>query len=366
MKDSNGNLIKVTLFESYLTKFLIEHPDFFKSTYLKIFSQIQNIYALNEKVASFHRATYSIESLFQAEYSSYKNIADICQKFDLFAAGYYLKLYCDAILVPDLIENYQEQQAFDKIPSLSLLCQYTLFNQKSTRNHVYNYLKNPFLFDETNRGVVIKGYDDDDENDEDENNEPSQFSYLLDLKYEIQEEEDVEQTTNLKTRKLGIAEINSTPKDLIEYFEKSHEPSQFSYVPDRQSNVGKWLTHHNLPIITGSSGTARDFLGQLLKIVKLDPNEIQLLIISLAATLVAKGHHSYFEVMIILDRFGFKLTSTSDLLAFYEQTLPQTILTNPEYMEFKNSENGAFLLKDIVSQLDDSPDCLELPKITIG
>lgn len=145
-----------------------------------------------------------------------------------------------------------------------------------------------------------------------------------------------------------------------------YEPSQFSYKPNRESNVGKWFSKHNLPIISGASGSAIDNLALIFSLIKPTHSEIQLLMISLAATLIAKGHHSYFEIIILLDGYGFSLKSVNTLFDFYEQTLPRSIILSESYLRFTNSLKGAKLLEGISDDLEFDDDFQKLPILSIG
>lgn len=330
MKDSQGNVIEVTLFESYLSKYLIENPKFFEPVYQKILTAIQEIETLNQSNNRFNRVMFSIYSLLLLEFEEFKNIQDLKDNFNLFAANHFIRVFSDNIVKTNLITVFQKQEFTKRIPSLSVLCQHTLFKQSSDNNLLIPFLKPKKLFHENNRGVTL-----------------------------------IKDADSVSTNKLGIATIETTPKDLLMYFPEAHYPAQFDYTPNRLSNVGRWMTQYNLPLISGSSGTARDYLSTLFCIIKLEPNEIQLMIISLAATLVAKGHHSYFEVIILLDRIGFKLQSSTNLLELYEQTLPKCIRLSESYIQFKNSDVGANLLDTITIDLSHDCECEELPSFRL-
>ncbi len=333
MKDVNGNLIFVTVFESYLSKFLSENVHYFEPVYQKVLSALQEVILLNQPDNTFDRVMFTINSLVRSEYHDFKGLQDLKENFNLFTTNYYIKLLCENVLKSNLVKVLPTCPPIKEIPSLSVLCQHALFKHPKNKKQLSTFLKPEALFHEDNRGVSV-----------------------------------LDDVSIISTRKLGIATLEHTPEDLVDYFPEPHESAQFEYTPNRMSNVGKWMSKYNLPIISGTSGSAREYLSTLLEFVKLEPMEIRLLLVSQAATLVAKGHHSYFEVIILLDRFGFKLQDVPDLYSFYEQTLPKSIVVSDLYQQFKHSKVGATLLENISADADADADCQskELPTLMIG
>ncbi|MDP1603105.1 MAG: hypothetical protein Q8M03_07555 [Legionella sp.] len=323
MKDAVGNLISLTIFESYLSKYLIENTHFFEPVYQKILSAIAVIANENKSNRAFDRTLYGVLSAVNDVYPHYSTIESITNNFNLLVATYFLKLFFDGKL---LSKSTATQLEVKSLSTISAICKHTLFRHP---HELAAYLKPIALFDERNRGVIPL------------------------------------QTTRKSTTKLGITTLENTPPELANYFVSPHDPAQFEYKPDPESNVGRWFTKHNLPIIAGTSGSASLFLTEILQITTLDPFEIQLLVIGLAAGMIAEGYHSYFEVMIILDRIGFKLQSTATLCEFYEQTLPKSILSTDSYIAFRDSPQGVALLDGITDNSSESTS-RELPGLTIG
>lgn len=331
MKDSLGNIISATLFESYLSQYLIEHPEYFEPVYQKILASIEAINAQNATDPLHDRMMYNITSLMMQEFKEFENIQSLREKPNLFTINYFFKSFCDSFLKTGKVKVSYERKPSDQIPSLSSLCLHSLFRSPSGSKALYSYMRPKELFHENNRGARL-----------------------------------AEKPSNESTRKLGITTIETTPEELLLYFPEPYQPSQFEYVPNRKSNVGKWMDKYNLPIISGSSGSAVDYLCSLISLVELEPGEIKLLLIGLAATLVAKGHHSYFEIIIIMDRFGFKLRDTTDLYSFYEQTLPKEIVLSESYQQFKNSKVGTSLLNGITVGCEQSNSSRMLPDLSIA
>lgn len=312
--DSQGNVTDATLFESYLSKHLIENTEFFKPVYFKILDAIHNLAELNKSNKWFNRVMYMLDSTMRMTYEESPSPQELKEPFKLHMVTHYITLFCDLFLKTDAMKDFMP-------------------NSESARGHsklVIRQLKVKALFDEVNRGVIF-----------------------------------LEEPLFAPTKKLGITTFENTPEELQSYFADKYQPAQSEYQPDRTSNVGKWLTYYNLPVIAGSSGTARDYLGWLSMLVVLEPDEIKSLIVGLAASMVTRGHHSYFEVMIILDRYGIKLENADDLLGLYEQTIPEEIRLSDSYLQFINSSNGKVLLNDIICS-EAMPTFTNLPILKIG
>lgn len=330
MKDSEGNIIEVTLFESYLAKYLIEHPEFFTPVYEKILKSLEAIHELNTPDSNYDRLMYSLYSVMKDQFPGFKGLQFLKDSPDLFAMNYFLKLYCDYFLKTDKIRFFPERA---KLPASSLteLCLYSLFKSQSSRKSLAAYLRPKELFHENNRGAKA-----------------------------------TESESLPVTRKLGIATAENTPPNLNSYFSEPYSPAQFEYKPNRESNVGRWMTKHNFPIISGTSGSAGDYLTYLISAIPLNPREIKLLFVSVAATLIAKGHHSYFEVMLLLDRFGTKFQDAPDFYSLYEHMLPQEIVASDSYQEFKHSMVGAQLLDGIQFDPEESRPSKMLSSLSLG
>lgn len=68
--------------------------------------------------------------------------------------------------------------------------------------------------------------------------------------------------------------------------------------------------------------------------------------------LVAKGHHSFFESMILLNESV--------------QVIPQQITESESYQQFKESKQGRVLLQGINDDLEDEVECEHLLSLGIG
>lgn len=308
--DKNGNYISVTLFESYLSKCLVELPEkYFKPVFVKLLMGVKEVIELNRHDRGFDRLVFVVDSLMYQRFKDYKGLVNLIELFDVFMASEYLKIFSDSILKNGKIQHYPKEEPSHGLPSLKSLCKLSMFKDLASKQSFQSFLKPDALFLERNRGAILKS-----------------------------------KVSKIRTRKLGVCTIANTPSELLHYFPHEEQPAQLDFVPDRKSNVGRWLMQLNLPIISGTSGSARDFLELSFSFAFLNREETQLMMVALAAVMVAKGHHSYFEVMIMMDRTGCKLKLTDDLYSFYEQTIPQSILESEEFQAFKESKSGAQLL----------------------
>ena len=66
----------------------------------------------------------------------------------------------------------------------------------------------------------------------------------------------------------------------------------------------------------------------------------------MAVYMVALGHHSFFEVMLVADKVGLKLQEKDTLLDFYLQCIPQSIQQSPQFKSFIDGKTGGQLIKE--------------------
>ncbi|BCA95885.1 hypothetical protein TUM19329_22460 [Legionella antarctica] len=74
--------------------------------------------------------------------------------------------------------------------------------------------------------------------------------------------------------------------------------------------------------------------------------EYQLLGILVASSTISLGHHSFFEVLRPLSFFIGELEEKSNLLEFYEQTIPEDIRLLPSYKS--HIENYSKLIDEVI------------------
>ena len=110
--------------------------------------------------------------------------------------------------------------------------------------------------------------------------------------------------------------------------------ARFLYRPDESSFVANWLRDRHLPVIAGSSGSTEMLFSRVMPLVELTNEDIQMLVFAQACSMLANGHHSLFEALLVADHFGLKLSNKETLLEFYLQCVPEKIRTDQSFIEF--------------------------------
>lgn len=294
--DSKSNLINVCLFESYLAKCVLENQTIFQNSFLTMISGIQYFFEskspkldqlLQTKPKRFNldRELFSIFTCLRIEYPGYDSFQSLKERpFNLSACCYFIKLLADKILKPDYS------------PSSSP----SFFPNGQEKRSPYSPLRPSLLFDNENRGVI-------------------------DL------ETDVVPTTSI-----GIVESAHQPDDLKSYFQREIYPSMSLYVPKEDSYVALWLRKRNLPVISGSSGSTELLFSRIFPLIEISPEEMKMIIFAQALDMVAQGHHSFFETILVAEFFNlghFPMEKT-DLLTFYMHWVPPFILRMPWFNQF--------------------------------
>ena len=322
VRDEKNNNVAVTLFETYLSKFMLEHPEFYQQIYFKLFDSIDHFVSnnpeKNETIKAFMqvappgfslpRYMYSVFSRVELSYSGYSSFEQLKVNFNLQPADYFIKIIADELLktrTKQITLNSSNCSAFF-VPSYS-----------GTRSP-FNNQRCPELFDDANRGVSPALSTDGAEDEED-----------------------------LDNRDIGIVSTRYTPFELQNYFKQSTNGARFNYQPKEDSYVAQWLRARNLPVISGSSGSTEMLFTRILPLVSLTYEETRILIFTQACSMLANGHHSLFEAMLVAQHFCHKLDDKETLLEFYLQCIPESILASPQFVEFLDSELVKPLLLDM-------------------
>ena len=114
LRDDKNNLIAVALFETHLSKFILEHPAFYQTIYAKVFQAIHNFFYkdphqnaalqafLRNKPAHYdlERHLYTIFSRLNEQFPEQTSMRTLNDCFDLPSADYFIKLILDDFLVP--------------------------------------------------------------------------------------------------------------------------------------------------------------------------------------------------------------------------------------------------------------------------
>ena len=313
--DEKSNLVIVCLFETYLAKFILEHPEFYQEIYTKALDRIQHILLtdfidnpqLNQSVDSkktnydLHRHIYTIFSQLHGNYREQSSFDSLKREFNLSAADYFIKLIIDNFLTPPPVLN---------VTPTSRLSMFSVEPRRSP----FKPSRSPLFFSEDNRGV-LEIFSDSDEYEE------------------------------ITTHSIGIVSQYFTPSDLTSYFNIPVSSARFNYEPNETSYVAQWLRCRNLPVISGSSGSTEGLINLLFPFLDLTKEEKEIMIFAQACNMVANGHHSFFEAMMIANHLRFfNVTDKDNLLDFYLQCVPEPIRSHPEFIELLKSSPMQSLL----------------------
>ena len=329
--DEKNNLVVVTLFESYLAKFVLENPRFYQGVYYKIFDAIAN-YLLESPEKNIDlqlflqngptnftvsRYIYGVFSRVNSFYPEHHSFETLKSNFNLLAADYFVKLISDELLNKTQCSpiDFGSQKSESPLSWGSP----GFFASSLGKRSPFNPNRPAELFSEKNRGV---------------------FPIL----HEDREGEDMDEP---ESRDLGIVAKEFTPPELTNYFEEPVYSARFYYQPNESSSVATWCRRRHVPVISGSSGSTEMLFSRIMQLVLLTPEETKMLVFAQACSMIANGHHSFFEAILVADHFGLKLTGKDTLLEFYLQCVPETIHTDPHFIEFLESETVHPLLLDV-------------------
>ena len=332
-RDEKNNLVCVTVFESFLAEFILNQTRSYESIYLRVFNAIEHFVTnepdKNEAIQTFlhkggfknnmDRYLYSVFSQISSFYPGYSSFSDLKTNFDLLVSDYFIKLLCD-----QLLNTTQSEASRSPSQSEGPASSPGFFIRSGSTRSPYNASRNVLLFSNDNRGVIFRTIQEDIEESECEES----------------------------TRDLGIVSKDHTPERLINYFKQPIYSARFNYQPLETAFVARWLRERHLPIISGSSGSTDAILTRVLPLVQnsafpLNQEEIRILIFTQACSMVANGHHSLFEAMLVVDDFGYKLKDTDSLLDFYLQCIPDVFRADPAFIEFLASDEIKPLLLDM-------------------
>lgn len=311
MKNYKNNILNVCLFESFLAKYFLEHPEIFTELLDKIYNAIESFIELNANNTEFDRCCFSIFSLMSKQDSSINDFNAVKQSRSLIVADTFLKYF---------IERTSACSKLNFLPlnnTVHAVVHTGLFKQAKFNTEVLlNKMRPEFLFSEKNRGVF-----------------------------------ELELVDESATRTIGLLAAEDVPAELTNYLTFDNYPSSQLYTPNEDSWMAKWMRAHHLPIISGASGGVGKTLSGLAKLVDLSPHEFTMLGLLIATSTIALGHHSFFEVMYPLSLLSDCIKEQTDLLAFYEQVLPDEVKQLNSYKLHRDSMHGAILIKDFCFDL---------------
>jgi hypothetical protein len=299
--DINGNDYPTALYESYLSKAIIDFRSGYALLFRKIAIAIQTVLDYNQD-DFFKRHLFSAFSVLSQEFPGHTQIELFTQEnFNLFASTGFHKIFFESLARYAKFPSREDptpstfaSQIRSKISNQSSLL--LLLRQHLDSNNIFNDKKNG--------------------------------------RQEIESDEPF-----LKTQKLGITSEDKAPLDLKKYFNNFFIPAQNQFERDNNSKAYQWLKEHNLPFIAGISGTVGTCYCGLIQLMDLSQAEIRNYLMTLTATLVARGHHSFGETHPVLEKIGFNIKNISNKREYYEQFLTPEFKASKEYQNFLASSH---------------------------
>ncbi len=318
--DDRKNIINVCLFESFLAKYFLEHPEIFDSLKEKIFVAIEELIKINSNNPKFERLLFSSFSSLSEQNRSINNLKAVRESRSLIVFDTFLKYFVERVM---FVENIIIPSLKSEITASSLQegGQFTLFKilPPLSPDQLFNKMRPITVFSDQNRGVI--SIEDEDLDDANSN--------------------------------IGILSPKDTPAQLVDYLTFPNYPSRQCYLPKEDSEMAKWLRAHCLPVISGASGGVGKTISSLAKLMDFSANDYMLMGLLIASSTVALGHHSFFEVMRPLSFVTGCLQEQKDLLAFYEQVIPTEVKELGSYKSHIHGTDGASLIEEICFE----PEC---------
>lgn len=167
-----------------------------------------------------------------------------------------------------------------------------------------------------------------------------------------------------KSLNFGITDSDHIPKWALNWHANPSYPAKDLFTRDRRSPLVKFYEQNNIPFIAGPSGTTAFCLLGLLFLLPVQNSTLLEYANLLAASLIAKGHHSYYDVMLVANNLkimnkNFKegKSAISDIdpcdiyntcltPAFKASAAHEMLATKyPEYLENSSKRNKGFLCR---------------------
>lgn len=326
-KDTYGNISQRALFETELARDILNKmpPEPLKKVSIAIAEYIKNNPEIQEKMRNEQAGIMGY-------LWDHKEIPSMTIHKDVDPIVLYLKLLLEPESIPSIItlqkiffenffdsslvnnqsnQNQNMQENINKpIGSLAKLAQNALQNKKTSSSldkKLLDILQPESQFSEVNRG-----------------------------RKEIGREKS---TTNF-----GITDLSHVPSWAQNYHKKPIPHAKDKFTRDEESNIVAFFEKNNIPFIAGPSGTAAYTLQGVLSLLPLDPQELKSYLNLLAASEVALGHHSFYEIMLVANNmkiYSFlepgaeknkaTLTSQLDPKYLYDRFLSDDFKTSKEY-----------------------------------
>lgn len=307
--DEKNNIVEVCLFESYLAKFFIDNPSYFSSLIAKIMLGVNAVIELNEDNSLLERMLFSVCSQASEVDANMGDLVSLQQTTSIVALDTFFKYFSEwCLTLPDLTlpkvaHSTGEDIGFFKSSAL-------------VPAKIAKVMRPEGLFCDEHRGVI-----------------------------DIETDEDITSTN------FGLLSDDFTPPALVNVLTfNNHRAGQY-YLPKEDSEMALWLRAHYLPVISGASGGVGKTISAVASIIDLSLEECALFGLMIAASTVALGHHSFFEVLRPVSFMTGELQEQATLLSFYEQMIPASIQQTEAYQAHMAGLQGAELLEGFKFQL---------------
>ncbi|USQ13325.1 hypothetical protein J2N86_11610 [Legionella lytica] len=314
--DDKNNIVEVCIFESFLAKYFLEHPEIFDTLFNKMYSALDAFLKANEGNTDFDRRLFIVLSEVTQSHPTMTDLNAIKESGSVLVWNEFLKFFSEFVMtMPDL--NYPPLKTVNPTESLKALTHYSLFSKSPAQAQklLLEKMRPDYLFSDEHRGCV-----------------------------------DVDNAKVKPSFNIGIlSEHKNTtiPKPLVNGLTFANYPSKQVYAPKEDSEMADWLREHYLPVISGASGTTGKTVSAISALCFLSSKEYKLLGLLIASATVALGHHSFFEVLRPLSFLTGFIEEQDSLFAFYEQVIPKDIKALDSYKEHMNSDYGVSLIMNL-------------------
>ena len=302
--DKRGNNVSLTLFESELAKIILDERSSMEPVFSKINRGIAKLIDLNSTDKNFDRAIYGCFTRVAKDFSGYNSMELFLEKdYDLLAAGLLHKIFFEDYLRmaqnrPVLVGRSKFEENFLSQVSTS-----------KDRSKFLSLLRPDNVFLEKVRG-----------------------------REEFKQPEE--------TNKFGIVTKKYTPEHFKQYFTPGFESAQYKYKRLFDSSISKKMDDLEMPFIAGPSGTVGYCLHGMLQVDTFSAEELQRYFIGMAAQMVARGHHSFYEIFNALSYAGFKFAESTTPYNMYRQFLTNDILDSAKFIQLAERYDAALVMLD--------------------
>jgi hypothetical protein len=301
--DIHQNHVETTRFEARLAECILEQPAIYRSVLQKINNSIRRVIEYNQNTPFFDRLLYVIFTELNQYFPGYSDINAICREdADVHAISDFHKRFFETLMPK---ANIPPRLVRNSLPlTLAELCQLKICDA-NVFSKLEQHTRPDQFFSPQNRG-----------RHEHKRNQP------------------------IKTRKFGIASDDETEERFFNFFTQPYEAAQSQFSPNSKASIVQKMQEYDLPYISGASGTLGICFKEMIRLDTYTSHELKTYFMFLAARMIARGHHSFYEVMLVADLLGFKIKFCDERQQFYEQFLTIEFKATAAYEEFLAQESN--------------------------